>query len=181
MLKDFGGASWPWRCTLGRFLTRREWQTLHRLRGLKGVPAEPVRTGPCSLSYQFMDGETLSSLRAHEVVLEADFFCALEQLVAEVHARGFVHLDLRNGKNILRTKAGLPHLLDFQSGLWTGWFPARVRGWLQAVDRSGVYKWWSRLSPHTLEGRQAALLRQVNRHRRYWPFNYPRNDARLRE
>jgi serine/threonine protein kinase len=181
VIKDFRGASWLVRHTVGRFLIHRELHSLRRLHGLAGVPAVPVRIGPFALSYQFVAGETLSALRARGVVLEAEFFSALEQLVVELHARGFVHLDLRNGKNILRTETGQPHLVDFQSGLWTRWLPAGVRRGLQAVDCSGVYKWWHRLSPQTLDARKVELLRTINRQRRLWRFNYPRQDERLRE
>lgn len=180
-IKDFGGASWLVRHSVGRFLIHRELHSMRRLRGLAGVPAVPVRIGSFALSYQFVAGETLSALRSRGVVLDTEFCSALEKRVVELHARGFVHLDLRNGKNILRTETGQPHLVDFQSGLWTRWLPGAVRRGLQAVDCSDVYKWWQRLSPQTLDARKAELLRTSNRQRRLWRFNYPHQDERLRE
>lgn len=177
VVRDFSRNTWLVRQALGRFLIDRELLMLNRLRGLAGVPAELVRDGPFALSYRFVDGETLSSLRSRRVTLDREFFCALEQLVEELHARGFAHLDLRNGKNILGTTDGRPHLLDFQSGVWIGHVPRLVRRRLEAVDYSGVYKWWGRLAPQQLDGTRRALLQSINRQRRFWPFNYPRSGS----
>lgn len=180
VIKDFSHSPFLVRQTLGRFLIRREWATLRRLQGVLGVPVDPVRLHSFALSYRYVPGDTLSSVQISGSPLDQTFFFALEQLVAGLHARGFVHLDLRNGKNILRTAKGQPYLLDFQAGVWLGLVPALLRRPFEAVDMSGVYKWWSRLAPGQMNAHQTQSLRTANRWRQLWRFNYPDDDHRLR-
>jgi len=180
VLKDFSHSPFLVRHSLGRFLIRREWATLRRLQGVLGVPVDPVRPHPLALSYRYVPGDTLSSVQISGSPLDQTFFFALEQLVAGLHARGFVHLDLRNGKNILRTAKGQPCLLDFQAGVWLGLVPAFLRRPFEAVDMSGVYKWWSRLAPGQMNQDRTRSLRIANRWRKLWRFNYPDDDHRLR-
>lgn len=180
VLKDFSHSPFLVRHTLGRLLIRREWATLRRLQGVSGVPVDPVRLHPFALSYRYVPGDTLSTVQTSGLPLDQTFFFALEQLVAGLHARGFVHLDLRNGKNILCTAKGQPYLLDFQAGVWLGLVPALLRRPFQAVDMSGVYKWWSRLAPGQMNQDRARSLRTANRWRQLWRFNYPDDDHRLR-
>lgn len=171
VIKDFAGKHCFFRYTLGRFLIRREWSTLRRLQGLAGIPVEPIRLGPYTLSYRFVEGETLRSLQRRKARLDRDFFSALERLVSELHLRGFVHLDLRNGKNILVRPDGTPHLLDFQAGLWIGSLPMWLRRLFQAVDCSGIHKWCARLAPQHLDEERRAVLQRFNYKRRLWPFS----------
>ena len=46
--------------------------------------------------------------------LPADFFDLLEELVADLHARGICHNDLHKEQNILVDPGGWPRLIDFQ-------------------------------------------------------------------
>lgn len=171
VLKDFSRKDCLFRQTLARFLVRREWKTLCRLEGLAGIPAKPVRFGPLTLGYRFVPGETLRSVQRRNATLDREYFCALERLVAELHLRGYAHLDLRNGKNILVKPDGCPHLLDFQAGLWIGSFPKWLRRLFEAVDYSGVHKWCARLAPQHLDEERRATLRRFNYKRRFWPFS----------
>jgi hypothetical protein len=180
VLKDFSFTPFVVRHTLGRFLIWREWATLCRLQGLPGVPADPVRVHAFALSYRFVAGETLAAALERHDPVDRDFFVALEQLVVGLHARGFAHLDLRNGKNMLRTADGRPWLLDFQSGLWLRWAPRVFRHHCESVDLSGVYKWWQRMSPGQMDAGRLELLQNMNRRRLLWRFNYPAHDGRLR-
>jgi len=181
VLKDFSSKGWLVRNTIGRCVTRREWRTINRLQGLGGVPTEPFRAGHFAMGYRFVSGDSLAHLRSTKVPLGGDFFIALETLVRRCHECGFVHLDLRNGKNILVTTENQPCLIDFQAGLWVGWLPQRLRNALASVDYSGVYKWWARFDPHGLDASRRQLLENINRRRLYlWPFNRPHSCARLK-
>lgn len=180
VMKDFSRNPFFIRHTLGRFLIRRELATLSRLQGLPGVPTDPVRLHALALSYRYVAGETLATVLIRSAPVDQTFFLALEQLVASLHARGYVHLDLRNGNNLLRTAEGQPCLLDFQTGLWLGLIPALLRRPLEAVDLSGVYKWWARLAPGQMNRQRMQRLRLANRWRLLWRFNYPQDDRRLR-
>lgn len=180
VLKDFSESNCLVRHTFGRLMVCREWKTLCRLQGLAGVPIEPFLVKPFAFGYRFMAGETLSSLRQRQAPLGQEFFLALEQLVAQLHARGYVHLDLRNGKNILVAADHRPRLLDFQSGLWLHHLPRRLRRSFEKVDYSGVYKWWLRIDPGSLDPQRREMLQIVNRRRRrWWRFNYPHSKDRL--
>ena len=67
-----------------------------------------------------------------------------------------MHLDVRNGRNVLVTEQGEPVLLDFQSHVGTRWMPASLRRWAERLDLAGVYKHWEQRSPETLgEARRA--------------------------
>jgi len=180
VLKDFSETNWLVRHTFGRLMVCREWKTLCRLQGLTGIPVEPFLIRPFAFGYRFIAGETLSSLRSRQAPLGQKFFLALEQLVAQLHSRGFVHLDLRNGKNILVAADQCPHLLDFQSGLWLNHCPQRLRRSFENIDSSGVYKWWMRIDPGSIDPERREMLQLVNRRRRrWWRFNYPHSKDRL--
>ena len=79
-----------------------------------------------------------------------------------------MHLDLRNAHNILVTDDGHPALLDFQSCLSTRWMPARLRRFLERIDRAAVYKHWARKSPATLGPERTSALARMNRLRPLW-------------
>jgi RIO-like serine/threonine protein kinase len=180
VLKDFSKTNALIRHTLGRLLVSREWSSLCRLQGMAGIPMEPFLVSPFVFGYRFVSGETLSSLKQRQSPLGQEFFLALEQLVAQLHARGYVHLDLRNGKNILVTPDHRPRLLDFQSGLWLHHLPPRWRRALEDIDCSGVYKWWLRMDPASIDPQRRDMLQIVNRQRRrWWRFNYPVAKDRL--
>ena len=87
-----------------------------------------------------------------------------------MHARGIVHLDVRNGRNVLITEDGRAALIDFQSHLGTTRLPRALRGWMERYDMAGVYKHWERNHPQSLGETRSALLSGMNRWRRLWPF-----------
>ena len=167
VVKDFRPRSFTVRNTIGRLLIRRESRALGKVAGIAGVPAGAFRLDAHALAYRFVSGVPLNDadLGPHA----GDFFTRLERLLSEVHAAGgMLHLDVRNGRNVLVSEGGEPVLLDFQSHLRTGWMPARLRRWAEQFDLAGVYKHWERRSPETLGEARAALLARVNWWRRFW-------------
>ncbi|MGH8647945.1 MAG: hypothetical protein ACREUP_01360 [Burkholderiales bacterium] len=167
VVKDFRPRSFAVRNTIGRLLIRREMRALRRLAGVAGVPAGAFRVDAHALAYRFIPGVPLN--HADLGARAADFFARLERLLTEVHAvGGILHLDVRNGRNVLVSERGEPVLLDFQSHVGTGWMPARLRRWAERYDLAGVYKHWERRSPETLGEARAGLLAQANRWRRLW-------------
>lgn len=167
VVKDFRPRSFVVRNTIGRLLIRREMRALRRLAGVAGVPAGAFRVDAHALAYRFIPGVPLNhaDLGARAV----DFFTKLERLLTEVHAvGGILHLDVRNGRNVLVSERGEPVLIDFQSHVGTGWMPARLRGWAERFDLAGVYKHWERKDPETLGEARARLLAQANWWRRFW-------------
>lgn len=169
VVKDFRPRSFAVRNTIGRLLISREMRALGRLAGVAGVPSGAFRLDAHALAYRFVSGVPLND--ADLGASAADFFTQLERLLSEVHALGgILHLDVRNGRNVLVSERGEPVLLDFQSHLGTGWMPARLRRWAEQFDLAGVYKHWERRSPETLGEARARLLAQVNWWRRFWPL-----------
>lgn len=172
VVKDFQEKIWLVRQTLGRFLIRREWRTLLRLQGVPGIPARPFRLDEFGLGYLFEEGVTLAEAMSRKEALGAEFFMALEEMADRIHRRGYVHLDLRNGKNVLVAVNRAPRLIDFQAGLWIHHLPDWGRTIFTDIDRSGIYKWWNRFLPGGLDAGRRKVLEKINRRRRrFWPFN----------
>lgn len=169
VVKDFRPRAFSVRNTIGRLLIRREIRALRRLAGISGVPAAAFRLDAHALAYLFVPGVPLNQADLGQRA--ADFFVRLEHLLTQVHAvGGIVHLDVRNGRNVLVSEQGRPVLLDFQSHLGTRWMPARLRRWAELLDLAGVYKHWERKSPETLGEARGALLARANWWRRLWPL-----------
>lgn len=169
VVKDFRPRAFALRNTAGRVLVRREVRALQRLAGVAGVPSGVFRLDAHALAYHFVPGTPLAHTDLG--VRARDFFLALERLVQEMHAiGGFLHLDVRNARNVLVSERGEPLLLDFQSHLSTRRMPARMRRWLERFDLAGIYKHWARRSPETMDEGRARLLAEMNRWRRLWPL-----------
>ncbi len=168
-VKEFYSRPFAVRTTVGRFLIGRETQALFGLQGKPGVPPEVCRLGPCALAMAFIEGETLVALyRDCNCKLRRTFFLELERQVEEMHRAGYVHLDLRNLRNIICGRDGLPHLLDFQACLHAARLPTVVRRLLEAADLSAVYKGWLKVCEETLDLERAAFLRAFRDTRRLW-------------
>ncbi|HOM13597.1 MAG TPA: hypothetical protein PLB41_09790 [Rubrivivax sp.] len=165
-VKDFAPRAFVVRHTVGRFLLGRELRALRRLDGIAGVPAQAFRVDAAAMAARFVPGRALAD--TPDGPFSTDFLLALETLLRQVHARGIVHLDTRGGGNLLVGPDGAPGIIDFQAALSTRWLPRALRGWLEGMDLSGVYKKWRRWQPDTLGAERLARLERQNRWRRWW-------------
>ncbi|HEU4431017.1 MAG TPA: hypothetical protein VFT98_19815 [Myxococcota bacterium] len=141
-VKDFAPRGWLVRATLGRWIARREQRAWRALAGHPAVPAYLGAIDALAFAVAYRAGRPLSRSVARETPPE--FFVRLEAAVAEMHARGVVHLDLRHQGNVLVADDGAPVLIDFGSALVLrpGSFAARIaRALLGWIDRSAVAKW----------------------------------------
>lgn len=169
VVKDFSACPVWIRQTLGRWMIGRELHALQRLDGIPGIPGGAVRIDDFAFAYHFIPGRPLAQIPNGE--LTADFFLAYERLVLRMHERGLAHLDLRNSGNVLVSPDLQPVLIDFQSWLpLPRWWPALSR-YLQKIDLSGVYKFWSRRLPGTLGAGRQQVLDSVNNWRKGWIFS----------
>ncbi len=169
VVKDFSACPWLIRHTLGRWMIGRELRALQRLDGIPGIPDGARRVDTLAFAYHFVEARPLAAVPATE--LTPDFFLAYEKLVQQMHGRGIAHLDLRNSGNVLVSPDSQPILIDFQSWLALPlWWPALAR-YLRNIDLSGVYKFWSRRLPGTLDTQRQAVLDSVNSWRRGWIFS----------
>ena len=146
-MKDFAARA-PWlRATLGRWLVARELRAYRALAGHPDVPRLVGRVGRHGFAVEYRPGRRLSRQRAAE--LPADFLRRLERAVAEMHARGVVHLDLRHRSNVLVGADGAPILIDFASAvcLRPARWPDRVAlRWLARLDERALAKWRAKLA-----------------------------------
>jgi len=166
IFKDFASRAFIVRHTVGRFLLGREVRALRRLEGLHGIPSQAFRVDALSMAAHFVPGRALAD--TPDGPFSTEFLVALETLLRRVHARGLVHLDTRGGGNLLIGPDGAPGIIDFQAALSTRWMPRVLRGWLEDMDLSGIYKKWQRWQPDTLGEERLALLDRLNRWRRWW-------------
>ncbi len=152
VLKDFAPkAAWV-RRTVGRWITRREGRAWSRLTGHPAVPDFEGFVDELALLVEYRPGQRMS--RKLAATAPPGFLDELESAVAEMHARGVVHLDLRHRTNVMVGEDGRPVLIDFGSA-WAfrpGGLAARwLLPWLARIDRGAVRKWRSKLTPAASE------------------------------
>ncbi len=173
VIKDFGDKGWLCRQTLGRFYTWHEHRALIALAGLTTAPQNVFKLSPYALCYEFRPGLNTRHARQQGHALDGAFFAACAKAVKSMHDRHIVHLDLRNGDNIIRADDGSPVLVDFQSSINVRWCPPPLRRLLERIDQGGIYKHWSRLDPDSLPAEQREHVERERHLCRWWLFNKP--------
>lgn len=146
VVKDFAPRSRFVRKILAHRLLAREVRAYERLAGLSGIPRFLGWVDSEAIGLEYCPGVLVSrSLRGK---LPASFLDELEVLVAQMHRRGVVHLDLRHRSNVLANESGHPIVLDFGSAVCfdptTRLGRACVR-LLGRIDDGAVRKWRDRL------------------------------------
>lgn len=166
--KDYRACTPLYRWTVGAWNLRRERAALERLAGLDGFPAIEARVGRWILVMSHLAGKDLGKTKKRRQT--PAFFDELMSLVEAMHARGVVHLDLRQRRNILVRPGRHPAILDFGSALCLR-PSSRLARTLGRIDRSGVLKYKVRANPGGLSRSEARALRKVERRRKLWPFS----------
>lgn len=167
--KDYRACTALYRWTVGRWNLAREEAALRRLDGLDGIPRLVGRVDRWILVMTWLRGRDLGKVRRYRQSTE--FYDKLAALVDAMHARGVVHLDLRQRRNILfRPDGPRPAVLDFGSALCLrpGTMLHRT---LARIDRSGVLKYKRRAQPDSLSAEEARALRKIEKRRKLWPFS----------
>jgi len=133
------------------------------------VPRFLGRLDRVSFVMQWVPGEPLGRHLPQERIDAAlDNF---ERVLAELHRRRFVHLDLHQKLNLLVGPAGECWLVDLGQGALCARGPLRVLFPLLArIDRRAVLKFRARYAPHTLPAaqRDALIARHGARRGRAW-------------
>ncbi|MCP4762559.1 MAG: hypothetical protein GY870_12335 [archaeon] len=159
------------RNTIGRFLISREYKALKKLSACIGTCSNAIRLGKFTLSYKYIQGQNLSSFSRRNNSIDKGFFPNLEKVVKEIHSFGIVHLDLRTGSNVIISDQGEPIIIDFQSYFPLGLVPGQyLKNLLKSVDISGVYKYWAKMSPDTLDKLKQENIAALNKNRKLWFF-----------
>lgn len=167
--KDWSHA-WPLVRPHARRCLEREWRALVALSDLPGIP-RPLARYPHAIVLSFVEGLPLQYARLQPEQRRA-FFDALAACVEGIHARGVVHLDLRQRRNILCGPDGQPKVLDFEAALVCN--PARAFGrlalrWGRRVDRMAILKHKRRYAPLWLTPRERRLAQVMHVSRWAWP------------
>lgn len=157
VVKDFTPRGWVMRRWLGPWLMRRELDAYAQLEGHPAVPRVLGVLDEHAFAVEYRPGERVSRRLRGRV--PADFADQLAAAVAEMHARGVAHLDLRHRSNVLADEKGRPVLIDFASAMCfrPGSLGARwllpLLGWF---DGRAVAKWRVRVEPAAQSGTSPA-------------------------
>jgi len=162
-----------------RTVMRREIRHYRLLAGTPGIPRYRGHEGDTALLIDYVDGQPIRRQLPRELLLSG--LADLERVLAAVHARRFVHLDLHQKLNALIDGQGRAWLVDLGQGLDCSRglrrliFPALVR-----VDRAALLKFRARYVPETFD--PELRERMVARHgvrRDRWPKRVGRVLRRL--
>lgn len=160
VLKDYHACDSAFGRSIGPLLVRRETRALAQLDGIRGIPRLLRLVDNHSFLMEHIDA-TRWKRRLGEHQPRPDF-ARLAALVAEMHARGVAHCDMRSASNILIAPNGEPFLVDFVAHFRRGRRWNLLRNWLFRqfcrADDSAVAKLKSRVAPDLLEDAERAML-----------------------
>ncbi len=160
VLKDYHACDSAFGQWVGPLLVRRETRALQQLDGLRGIPRLLRVVDARAFLMEYVEAVRWKR-RLGENQAKPDF-ARLAALVAEMHARGIAHCDMRSASNILIAPDGEPYLVDFVAHfrrgsrwnpLWTWLFRQFCR-----ADDGAVAKLKGRIAPHLLEPQERAML-----------------------
>jgi len=95
---------------LGRWLTRREFSHLDRLRAFPATPNHVGLVDKYTIFYEYIEGVSLDA----NPTLPDDFFDNLKSTITSLHALDMAYVDLNKRGNILFGRDQKPHIIDFQ-------------------------------------------------------------------
>jgi hypothetical protein len=146
VVKDWSGQPRLLRRAFGRLLLRREARAHRRLAGLRQVPRLLGCLDAYALVLEYRAGTRIGSGRPW--LFDARFAAALERALAEIHARGVIHLDLAHRGNLGADAGGRPLVLDLGAALCVRQDAASraLQRALAVVDRRALRKWRRRLA-----------------------------------
>jgi len=122
--------------TLGVGLIAWESFIYSKLTGIKGIPKLIATPDRYSLTTSFMGGENLRETRRRP---DNAYFDEVEKIITKMHARGVIHLDLRNRRNYGIDDCGMPYLMDFANCLYLPW-PHALKNCMARIDWMGYLK-----------------------------------------
>jgi len=147
--KTYRERIWPVRL-IGRALIAWEAFIYGKLAGLSGIPTLIERPDRYTILTTYMGGENLRETFARP---DAAYFEAMAGIIDAMHARGVIHLDLRNRRNYGYDAQGGPYLVDFASALYIPW-DVSLRKLMARLDWLGFVKVKAKLAPELLNDRE---------------------------
>ncbi len=162
VVKDYSQKGYWERNLVGRFVIGREARAYEALSGIEGLPSRYKRLSPYSFAIEYMAGKNFGDLERGE--LRPEVILQFERIVAELHKRGWVHLDLHRRTNILFVD-GKVFVVDLASALHTGSIPLFGKGFTGLVglaDRLSLIKLKKIFGPELLTAREHRWLKLRN-------------------
>jgi serine/threonine protein kinase len=162
IVKDFSGKGFLERNLVGRIVVGRESRAYCSLAGIEGLPSRYKRLNAFSIAIEYLDGKDLGGINRGEI--GPGVIRQFEQVVEELHERGWVHLDLQRRSNILLVD-GKVFVVDLASALHPGSIPligrmlTRLFGF---ADRMSLIKMKSIYAPELMSQAERKLLRIRN-------------------
>jgi predicted Ser/Thr protein kinase len=132
--RSFMGIPQGW---LGRLLTRREFNHLHRLEALSATPNRVGLSDQYTIYYEYIEGVSLDENPA----LPDDFFDNLKRAITDLHALDMAYVDMNKRGNILFGADKKPHIIDFQISWFSpkGSFNFFSRYMLRILQKEDLY------------------------------------------
>jgi len=158
---------------LGRLQLAREVSAYRRLEGVPGVPKFHGRLDRDAIAMEYVGGIRLPKVH-HRMGGVPRVAERLKALLADIHANGVIHGDLRSRDNFLVTRGGDLYVIDFSSAavFRRGSLMSRLLfKRLRRAEERALLKWKIALVPHEVSQRELSSYRRFRRLRRLWPFN----------
>lgn len=153
VLKDQGGADKLFASLIGPILNWRECKALTKLAPVESIPSLLCKPSARSFLMSYHESEQITRLTRVEPQWP-DFFDKLSAAIADIHAAGVAHNDLRNPTNTLVTPNGEPILVDLVACFCRGQAWNLPNRWLfrkfSKVDLSAITKLKSKVAPELI-------------------------------
>ena len=162
VVKDFGKKGFLERNLVGRVVIGREIRAYRALFGIEGIPSQFKRLSPFSIAIEYLEGRDLGDIVRGEI--GPGIIRQFEDIVEELHERGWVHLDLQRRSNILLVD-GKVFVVDLASAIHPGGLLlvgrclTRLFGF---ADRLSLVKMKSIYAPELMTARERKWLRLRN-------------------
>jgi RIO-like serine/threonine protein kinase len=154
----------------GRRTQKREVAVYRRLEGAQGIPRLMGVIDQEAFAVAYIDGDTLSRRMGQERLFR--ILQNLERVIAGIHERRVVHLDLKQKRNVLVQPDNTVFVVDFQSALCfgRGWLAGLILSFLKKRDRAGLIKFKAKYIPDSLSSREKKIYRKEQLLANFWPF-----------
>ncbi len=162
LVKDFGKKKWFERAVIGRLIVGRELRAYRALTGVPGLPSQAVRLAPFAIAIEYLEGKDLGRIDHRE--LGPGVVRQLEDVVEELHERGWVHLDLQRRTNIMLVDNRV-FVIDLASAAHPGGVPLFGRcltALLGLADRLALIKMKSIYAPELLTAKEKKVIKVRN-------------------
>jgi len=154
VVKDFGNKGYFERNIVGRMVIARECRAYAALAGIDGLPSRFKQLTPFALAIEYLEGRDLGSHLPGEI--GPGVIKQFELIIADLHERGWVHLDLQRRSNILLVD-GKVFVVDLASAFHPGsvWLMGRWLTWaLSLADRLSLVKLKSLYAPELMSAEE---------------------------